>query len=764
MAFWKLAGWVGAALGPLLVLAAAAATLTPVPEKGETAAIFDTMATRQPSDVVLVGASYARADFDAAALGARLDPRGRRALVFSVGASSAPVWYAVLKERVYGNGLRPTRVILPVSLGTLLVEKVPTAQFAGVLRQMPELDPVVRRRQGLGGFAAWDRALAARADVRDGWLHPFRNFLPNLFLQLDAGEVEAAANLVLGDQHAEAGPRALPTVEEARPVGSDAGELVSDPADSYLADMVALAQAGGAQVSIVLPPTLNDDAWGQFLEPGAEAAVRSWAEANRVAWIDLRQLGWDRTHFSDLRHMRPVAAREFTGLVADAILAIDPATGQPPAGGKVRLDASATRSGTPPALVPAEVTPGAGPCELQLVLPAWKFLGKKEMERTHPLLASPILVREEGELLSRPFKKGECTGSFVHRVGLAVSRRRADGPPVQLEWDQEPPDDKRPGSAWWVYPGTTLTWTVQTPWVGPITARLTSSLFGPGAGPALLSAGEASTPLQPGETAELSFTAGAPWQVSVSSPVGGPFVVVEALAVEGEPGTADLVAPPPVRSLEVFYAEHLRREGTPPDPVPARPGTHPKAGAAFQLSWRAPTDCSPYRVRHRGELLPEMPPGRRREGEGTRHTGRQLTYDPLPGTDPADYEVVHDPDPFCPKSCKACSQQVWILPGEVFTAEVPAPRRTAFATPLLRLLVEGTADVAAGTVGALGVRVRLDDRVLVERVIAAEELNRAIRLPLPSPLAAADPGTLSVEVRADASLPPVLLVAAFEDQ
>lgn len=760
-------GSLGGVLGPCAVLLWALHVLTPVPQLGASAVAFNRLLRQQRSEVLVLGASFAGADIDSTLLGERLSPASGEATLLQVGASSAPVWYAILKERVYGNGLHPRLIVMPVSLGTAMMTRMPPAHMEKLLAQMPVPDEVVLRRSlGEGRFPAWERILDARRSVRDVVLHAFRDAPPRLLLGQGAAAVEAAGTEVFGEHHGAAGQRALPTVDrtEAAVGAVEGGWMVADPEQSYLSDIVDLAEANGARVVIVLPPSL--EAQGQSLNEGVEAAVVAWAARRGVGLLDHRALGWDASHFRDGRHMTRPAAREFTALVADGIEALESAGVLEVAWTGEVVPATVVRTGDPPALPPAAWVAGEEPCAGSVATPGFEFLGKRALGLVLPGVESPIEVWEGGAPLDSPLKKGACSGSAVHRVGFVVSRREANGGPLALRWSEAVPAGSSANPAYWVFPGTSLTWTFAAPFAEPpATISLTAAALGAGVGAARLVAGEVGVaiPVSDGAAAAtMSPPAEQGWTLSVTSPSDGPYLLLRTLRVQVGGASRDLIPPPRERHLDLLQNGMWSMAGSIPTP-PARAAHADPEGAAFELGWVATTDCSPVRVAHGGALLPESTSGK--PGTGTRHTQTRLTFSPLPGTDlEADYAVVYEPDRVCKRLCRECAEQVWLYPGEVLRAEVPERKRAAAGPVLGKLVLDvAPASPAESPSAGFGVSVVLGEETLLEAEVLPERFSSPITLPFSRSIAAREKGSLRVVFRSHALLPPLLVTSTLEE-
>ncbi|HNC97011.1 MAG TPA: hypothetical protein PKW90_12865, partial [Myxococcota bacterium] len=116
-----------ALLLPALILLGVGHILTrPVPwEPSPKVLALEQQAKKGPYDVVIVGPSIAGSDIHPAMLGRLLGSDYRRVLVLAHEGSTAPTWYAMLKERAYKNGLRPKVVVISGVLNGLLTTWIP---------------------------------------------------------------------------------------------------------------------------------------------------------------------------------------------------------------------------------------------------------------------------------------------------------------------------------------------------------------------------------------------------------------------------------------------------------------------------------------------------------------------------------------------------------------------------------------------------------------------------------------------------------------
>jgi len=762
-------GAVLAVLGPALVLASASLVTNPSPSLGKQALVFDRIVKKQAPKVVVLGASFASADIDPRTLAGRLGLPEDKVAVLPINASSAPVWYAVLKERVYGNAVKPDLVLLPVALGSALVRQPKQTQLVQLLEQMPTPDETVARRCMGGPTAARLRMfLAHRGDLRAPVLGAFRGALPRLLLGKDDRALTAASAIALGEMHGSKDPRALPGVEVEMNIDDLAEADGGDPTDGFLADIVDLAEGNGARVAVVLPPVMVASSSGQRAPADVEEKLERWAEDRHVAWIDLRDLSWDAGQYKDNRHLRPAAAKRLTDLVADALGAAAPAAGGGSEGGL--LASTVVREGTPPTLEIQRIRPRGEPCEVAIAIPDYAFLGQKALDALSAQIRSPIHVFE-GDRLLRPGADGKgCAGTAYHRVGIAVNRFEPEGPPLRLAWSDELPDGEGAGAKYWVYPGTSLVWSVPEPWPGggqEASVELRVGLLGPGEGAPELAVDAQKAPLerQGGyAVARLPLRASGAWKVTVRSPEDGPFLFVDRLDLAAGDRAASLVVSEGARGLELFAPGSWSVEDPPPAPPPMKLIVKGET-IFFRAPWKAFSYCTPLRVRHDGELLPELPPENRAGRTGTKHVEGWLYFDPLPGTDPkVGYEAVYDPDRRCEPLGEGVAEQIWLYPGDVLEGAIPATARAKFGAPLVRLRLAPTLASPAPEGAGLSLRLSLGDELLLDRTLAGAELQQTQELKLPRPILPEDGGALRITIRSSPELPPVLLLGSLEER
>jgi hypothetical protein len=767
----QLLGLAGAVVGPLAILVAAVVALAPPTELGEDALAFDQAVRRAPYDIIVTGASFARSDIDPVLLARELGSTQEKALQLPVLSSSAPVWYAILKKRVYGNGLRPKIIVLPIVITTAMVTQLPPAQMAKVTAQMPVPDEVIMRRTlGSSVPPAIHHLLEHRGDLRDPLLGAFRDALPRWILGAAHADVAAAGTAVFGEEHEEGTGGAFPTVAPAARVEARSAEemIVRDPDESYLADIARLAAENGAVVAVVLPPTLRGHSNLAYLPQAVEESMVRWAAAHGVVWIDLRKLDWDGTRYRDGRHMTAAAARDFTKMVAEQLDAAGVMNGGP---ANLLVVEGVTRTGTPPPLPAVREVPGKTPCDVVIPLPGFGFLGRKALELTFPRLRSPIRVWEGDRRLEQPLKKGDCTGTASQRGPMVVNRFEKGGPPLRLAWSEDLPDREGEPEIYWVYPGTAVTWSFGGPWQqGDAVVRVVANVgvLGKGRGLGTLAVGKDEVPFEPsGPTAHAELPAATdegPWTLTIRSPANGPLRFVQSLELEAGERINSLVAPPRPQGLELLAPKTWQVSDEPP-PVEGLKLVVEEGKSWFEMPWPNRTGCSPLRVEHGGVLLPVLHPKGGGDGPWSWRMQDKLLFAPTPGDDPAvGYRVVYDTEHRCRKSCKECPEQVWLYPGGTLRVAVGVRARARFGVPLKRLRLITGFDEPNPTTGSVRAVLRLGDEVLVDHTIEAAEFGSTVDIPLPTPILPSDARDLTAEFVSSPGLPPVLLLGSLLDQ
>lgn len=764
-------GGLGSALAPLLVVGLSLGPLTRPAERApdETVAQQEKLAAAGRRELIVAGASYAYADFHLPTLARALE-LGSAPAAFLVRASPAPVWYAMLKERVYANGVDPAVVLLAVSFAPALTVALDPGAEQKLLAQMPEPDAVVTRRSyGVALPPALHRVVQRKAELRDPILGAFRAALPGLVQGVDAAGVDAAGEAVFPSDHDEAGPRAIPVVE-SRERGSGSG-LATDPAESYLEDIADLVQGRGGRLVIVVPPVAPGVDQDPGVSPEQEAAVYRWANARGVGLLDLRELGWAEPDFVNGHHMTPEAARRFSQIVAARLQDLGAMEEGPMRPSVVPPHAiTVERVGPlPPAPVFTEAAGLGGPCDRVLDVGDLAVLGTRQTELVAAKVLSPIEVWEGDERLGEAYRPDRCGGAAVHRARILVSRKQADGPPLRLAWAEAVPQAGDPPQ-YWVYPGTSLRWSFAEPWRAPglPELRVEALAFGPRRGSATVEVRAASTPLVPeGDVlrARLAAPTDGAWTLSVTSPSGGPFVLVRGIELSAGEQHASILDTGAEARRDLLVPGSWTVQGSLP-PLPELPVGGEDGRNWLVVPWKNRLGCSPLRVEEDGRLLPRAPRDLWRSARppagGTQHAEDRLWFDAEGDAreNGKSYRAVYDQD----RACRAgpCGDgspnrwcRAWLYPADLLRIELSAQARAHLGGARLELALAASANEPVEG-PALRVRVGLDEAWLVETELGAEALRAGARVALPEALPRQDPRQLRIELESLGTVPLLL--------
>ncbi|MBN1337264.1 MAG: hypothetical protein JXB39_14995 [Deltaproteobacteria bacterium] len=776
-------------LAPLLTLAAAGLWVLAQrePWAPSTEVLANARAMAAEPDVVVVGHSMAITDLDLPALASLLeDPPPRMARIRRPG-TGAPVYYAILRHRVFDAGHRPRLVLVISDLKSLLQTRIPTASgLAPLLEQAETLDEVVSQRT-LG-------ASPLRLAFRDGTSRLRTRIL-------DAIKY-GAARLVIGDSPEHpvipATEAALSTVfsaealgETARPrrvvpvveLDRDAETGSSDPADSYLVDIARMCREHKARLVVVRAPTRPES---DEVPQTTRREVARLLNEQGVGWLDFKGAGTDPAFFRDAMHLNAAGQAWFTALLGERLLAIG-ALGEGPLG-KARipvLPSGWERVGTPPVVEPGPVSDWTTPCGKVMRLPDWAFLSEKGMLDSGLGAVGPLEMRDGDTPLQRRalyVDLVECRGAFQHRdvrMIFTPPEERTKATFVPAITDALPLEVPNLPPVWWVYPGTTLRFTFDEAWPpenDAFSVNVRAAVFGPRADGALAEAAGVQAPLvrlpddDIGEGDVGAILQGpapnAPWTLEIRSPVHGPWLALRRLGF----GTGDaeylyVGAEPPDR------VPLARRSTTPsgsvlslPTPSGLRvedgrgvldlPGTLVFAEDRTQSILGVTARCSPVVLLEDGVPLAEAHASNVRLAQATagvyQHVGETLRFRASDGSDPLGHAwTVRLAD------SRICARYTWILPGDTLVAQAYPGRLNRLRRPLKSLWLRGAPPPQEGP-WTLSVTVRTRERSFFEQEIRIADLGELRRFPLDPPVAL-PPRDLEVEIVSPPDAPPVLL-------
>lgn len=733
---------------PALILGAAANVVTARPDWAPSPQVrlMDRQLAAQPVDVLTLGPSIARTDIDAETLGRGLASPALSVARIGQPSAPAPVWYAILRERVYAAGFRPNLVILVVTMHSLLTTRLEDTQGALLTQHFAEPDAVLRRKALDSPWPTYiQRALESREVLRSGVLTWFRDAPAGVLFGAGpshgAALVTQASERALGEHHVtESGPS--PTIIGAGGAEAPPSHL-SSPDQSFLPDIARLVAAQGGRLAVVLPPASSRRGFGFRIDPALERETLQLANDLGVAWVDLRDWTDRDGDFRDGLHLSAEAAPRFTAEMAARLTAANalgpgapvPAVLPPPV--PVR-----SRAGAPPAVGSGPAVAGVDACTMSIDVPEFAAFGEERLRAIAPKLTTPLRVNEGSQPLTRGgVRAGECVGRFNQRGGvLSVSSSRP-GVALSVEIDPE---------STWVWPGSTMTWTYPRAWGGTEAAAVEAEIIvvgGADTPPPFLKIGDVELPFSgstPRRSVNAPVTSAAVTSLTVSAPAGGGWVNVRKLNVAVGAATSVLVAAPAGRRTDLVTDAQFSPNSVPKLQIgPFEGGPRSRRVAA---PWADHSHCSPVRVLEDGVRLP------RAAAEGA-----WIAVAPVDGSDPAKngrrYGLEIDEERRCKLESHNFSQtRTWMYPGDHFVATVTLPRLTRLDSHR----AQATA-TQPGHGGTLHLILREGSTVRSSHEVAVADLELEARLPLDGPIRPNGRDPIEVEASLSADAAPILL-------
>jgi len=534
----------------------------PVPfELSERALELDARLAAERPELVLVGNSLVGEGVDVEALKAALG--GPRMSVMWEAGTRPANWYAMLNNRLFANGHTPHAVVV-VTTPEMLLQTGNLTEKAqeSLIEHMGEYEPVINAKvygtdsegslflQRLQGSRA-DAQEAARVKVRDATVGIIFGGEGPVMERGEALAEESMAEVFGGEGDVDMSlhKRVIPVLQE-EDEGARARADTVGPADSFVPDIVALAQEHGSRVVFVwipISPGLNE---GAAPEPEVTAELLAILNEAGAGWVDLHDLGLKRTQFKDTAHLNSEGRTIFTDALGEALVDIglmgDAAL--PAARAPLVLKPEVSREGTPPGPRALEVTPSRkSDCGLRAAAPEYAAISMETLRNERLGAVSPLVVTRDGEPLKRGLRwqevEAECgAGTYLHRApGISIAKEASGDHTYTLTLDEAIPVRVLADEGWWIYPGTSLRFDFdQRPEGGA--AHLAVHTFGEGTISA--TAAEATLALAPAGrwlSGEQPISGSGPWSVVITSPAGGPFAVVRRLAIEDSGELVDVV-------------------------------------------------------------------------------------------------------------------------------------------------------------------------------------------------------------------------------
>ncbi|MFZ5475864.1 MAG: hypothetical protein ACOZNI_03740 [Myxococcota bacterium] len=629
-----------AAVAPVLLVAGVLGALSVArPGEGGLAASELDARIADGADVVLLGNSKVGTDLDEKAVAAATGDPGARVVKMNVNGTGAPVWYAILKNRVYGRGAQPKVVVVYATLRSMVQVDVPAgAERAMLDKELGTRDPVIDRKVFGVEHAneEWERVLAHRTALRHGITDTIRDAVVGaLFAPPEGGALlargravsEPALGKVLGTDALTDTRRAsaLPIVEIEKPARAD---TKLDAEDTLLPDLVALAKENGAEIVFLRAPLASHRREYDAVEPELERKVVEALGAAGAAYVDLRPLGPADVAYRDGVHMTksgrtrfvPAAIAELkrVGLGGDG--PFEPARWVEP-----RPRPAVTRVGDGPVLPPFEPVRGRLPCDWQALAPTIADLSDTALKERGFGEVSPFVVLEGGTPLpshAAPEEiTGPCAGKASHWRNVVKFTPTSEGVtgPFALGLDPAVPTVGRQyEEAWWVYPGTSVRFDFPAGAVAGdrnVLLRAVDVVAGAGS-PTIAVGGGAPVGLERVgvglEALVHAAATGEAWSVDVASPADGPWLLVRGLAVGSDDDPWHVVGGPREDAVVDLLAGELTWGEAPhrlfgPIPKPQEAAWRPGSwffevedwGVPFteEVHERAGAGCSPLRLK-----------------------------------------------------------------------------------------------------------------------------------------------------------------------
>lgn len=671
-------------------------------------------------EVVLLGASKVTTDLDHAQLAAAFGVPKAKLVPLNVYGSNAGVWYAVLEERVYGNGHEPSVILVYSTMDWTLASRPSSDQERSViLGQLSPEETVVREKflgSGLGGPVA-DRIRRRRTEDHSQAMAWVRNVAVGLTLAREGegdpatrGAALAGPALTTLFEGVEAASKgAVPIVEEKLAQAA----VPTDLDQTLLPDFLTLAAAHGARIVFVNAPVRQSVAARRDVPPELLAAAVGAINTAGAGYVDLRDLNLSDSVFGDGVHMNRAGRAATTRALVERLRANGAIGDGPIAPAAVPVPAhrpTLRRVGTPPALKVSAPRRGEGACDWIVDFIAPAGMDDFSLGRAGVGASSPLVLFEDGVPLKphagRAGFADSCAGAFVHQVkGLRFSPTgdvdAGGARTYTLGLSEALPLPTATGrDAWWVYPGTTLEVGVQDAHPGGPGYSLELEALAFGAGQGRVEVGGQAAALE-GEglhrTVTLPLPAPTePWTVRLSSPADGPYLLVSRLAYGTDTdrrylygrgdGMVNVIA-----SRVVFAAP-------PPDAhvsiTPGADGTFTLDGAPdskVQYAVASVAGCSPVRVYEDGVPFP-APLTRRSDAEAAAGSvavvSQTLYVHPADGSDPTRngraYTVGLD-------ASHKCQSLRWIYPGDHATFSVDAAQLATLPGSATRVELGGAA-------------------------------------------------------------------------
>jgi len=748
-------------------------------ELHEDAVEFEEKLEASKPKLLILGSSVARRDVDTSRLAEQLGIKERSMLMLTLPNATGAHFYAVLKNRVYGNGHRPKAVVVVSALGTLLTTEVlGDSNMDRLVHHLSPDEPVIARkvfeRNGDSFESLQMRAKAG--DLRDGFTGFIRDVTAGY---LFPGGKNKLRRMVHGERLANDSFDSVFANEnmDFSLYGKNAGQVgvvveeeysrEVDPWDSFMVDLTEIGADHRSKIFFVRTPFPPSNPDKDRVDSATDMATRQVLQEIGAGYMDFRSLDLDDSYFEDMVHMNPEGARIMTDALADELLHqqlfdmdVKPEVDIPDLPDTIR------RVGNPPK-APQLGKPelrGDG-CRRVIQTGAFDAISDDELARRGVLGASPVVVRQ-GELVFEHVaeRSEECAPQAWFAEG-AIQIATPDKGPVKVSLAKRAPILGPNGQpAYWVYPGTSLELSFPSAFKEPEEAfevYAQAAGFGGDGGVPTLEVED--------QAVEMDSFRGwvhgvihppAPkkaWSLRLSSPEDGPWLLVRNITVGMRPKTTHVIG-----DAESLYGASIRVLGgrvehtgiTPeyvaPPPKPIRGLVDVKKGPKglgsislprFQRMADVddpeadrPNDCSPLVVFEddvalSGAHSPCEEVALRKGGRYC-HAGPKIylsgSDDSSPSKNGRSYRVGLDESRICTRlrfGDQTPFRDIWwMYPGDELEVRLPPESLDRFRIGLNRLEVGGFHYVGDDA-DKIDVRVKVDGEVVLREEITAADLD-----------------------------------------
>ncbi|MEC7983872.1 MAG: hypothetical protein VX278_01830 [Myxococcota bacterium] len=548
-----------ALLGPLLVLGVFAFLLVAPTKRTEIAelqAMEEAVRTSEPT-ILFVGSSLLGRGIDGEMVEEQL---GVPVHVMWRANASTPEWYAMLKNRVYQQGLKPDLVLIPSTLKRMMLTKPRgDRQTMRLKEQLGEYEPVIQRK--VFGQERDDTTLGRMRFRRTKLKDQILNQIKGLSIMLTSAsaksisegidEADPALERVFGGENArdfDLDARVIPVVDTRMADDQkDGAKDQEDVAESdLLADFAALVEENGARLVFVnLPVTkgLQTNRVSREMPSRSEQqrAFRKMKELG-LGYIDvsdLDRLGLKKSDFRDATHLGVSGQKVVTRALIDILKTADILRTEKPLPLPQGVDITETwsRSGVLQGLPKLKLRyPEAEqPCRAQAALGP---VSQKTYAIRRSGLPNPLYIYADGQPITvtsnaKTIDFSACEGTaYFGRRGLLLSLPTAGVESVSLALNPSPEVEADGEKVVWLVPGTTVTLRFRgiaqgsKPYI-----KLVGTAVGDSQAPAVVQRDSQVRPMENKES--LWYTQsdldcrGDDCQISFSSPKDGPWIAIQ---------------------------------------------------------------------------------------------------------------------------------------------------------------------------------------------------------------------------------------------